>query len=170
MYRTEADEFHRDAGGPRVQTSKLQRTAEARRVFATFPSSSSYSSRTDEKVFLIFPAAAAVAVAEAAAALSPNSYSTSRSLARPLFLAPFKAGAVIAHGEADEEKREGAGGREGGRRPQRHRRRRRRPHCPGRRSPSPPSVCSLSGSLLDYSSSSSSGARCLGAPSSFVIE
>ena len=166
MYRAEADEFHRDAGGPRVQTSKLQRTAEARRVFTTFPSSSSYS-RTDEKVFLIFPAAAAV-VAEAAA-LSPNSYSTSRSLARPLFLAPFKAGAVIAHGEADEEKREGAGGREGGRRPQRHRRRR-RPHCPGRRSPSPPSVCSLSGSLLDYSSSSSSGARCLGAPSSFVIE
>ena len=112
MYRAEADEFHRDAGGTRVQTSKLQRTAEARRVFTTFPSSSSYS-RTDEKVFLIFPAA----VAEAAAALSPNSYSTSRSLprslARPLFLAPFKAGAVIAHGEADEKKREGAGGREG---------------------------------------------------------
>ena len=35
------------------------------------------------------------------------------SLAGPLFLAPFKAGAVIAHGEADEKKREGAGGREG---------------------------------------------------------
>ena len=61
------------------------------------------------------------------------------SLARSLFLAPFKAGAVIAHGEADEEKREGAGGREGRRGPQRHRRRR-RPHCPGRRSPSPPSA------------------------------